>query len=237
MFYELRMYRTTPGRVGDVAARMDKLVPPVFEKYGFGPRLGEWICTAGSMMPCYIWILRWDSQEQRAKAYSGIYGDAEWNKVRALTNGPNEMVLGMDTYMLNQTAAGEAAWKMHAGLKGRAGGLHEMRMLEVYPGKGGDAQKRLIDIDLPALKKAGGVTLGLFDVTIGRGMASYVWFTAWDSYEARNKGWAKYAKTPAVQKARAQEVADVKTHYVGRHDTWLLEPTKHNGPRYNFAQK
>ena len=237
MFYELRMYRAVPGRVGDIASRMATLTPPVFDKHGFGPRLGEWVCTAGAMMPLYVWILRWDSQDQRSAAYAGIYGDPDWNRIREETNAGREMVLGMDVYMLDQTKAGEAARTLHGDRSGRAGGVHELRMIDVHPGRGGQAQDTLVNVDLPALKAAGGTTLGVFNVTIGRNMASLAWFTSWEDDAARTRGWAAHEKDARVVNARAAEVAELKTHVLGRYDSWLLAPTAHNGPRFGFAEK
>ena len=235
MLYELRMYHVAPGRMDDVAARMRDLVPAVFAKHGFPIPLGQWRATAGSKLPLYVWMLAWPDSETRAHAFAALYGDAEWMKIRSETNGPRETVLSYDIAFLHDTPAGHAARRLHGDRTGPATGLHELRLHQIYPGRLVQANATLTETDLPAWKRAGATTLGVFEVQTGLVTPGFVHVLAWDDFEARRKGLAEYDANPTVRRAREAEAAELKTHVVGRHDTWLLEPTDFGLPNYGFG--
>lgn len=237
MLYELRMYHTAPGRLDDVADRMRDLVPAVFRKHNFPAPLGQWRATAGGKLPLYVWMVAWPDSEARARTFASLYGDAEWMDIRTRTNGPREMVLSYDISFMHDTPAGAAARQLHADRSGPAGGLHELRIHQIYPGKLSQANANLSTIDLPALKQAGATTLGVFDIQSGLVTPGFAHFLTWDDFEARRKGLAAYEADPAVRKARAAEAEELKTYVVGRHDSWLLEPTDFGAPFYGFAPR
>lgn len=237
MFYELRMYHTAPGRLGDVAARMRDLVPAVFRKHSFPAPLAEWRATAGSKMPLFVWMITWPDSETRSRTFASLYGDKEWMDIRAQTNGPREMVLQYDISFMADTAAGSAARKLHADRKGEARGLHELRVHYVYPGRLAQANDVLARVDLPALKRAGATTLGVFEIQSGLTTPGFAHFIAWDNFEARSSGLDAYEADETVRSARAAEAGELKTHLLGRYDSWLLEPYSHGTPHYGFAPR
>jgi hypothetical protein len=235
MLYELRMYRTAPGRVHDVANRMRDLVPPLFRKHGFPVPHAEWIVSAGAHMPMYVWLLSWPDSTQRAQAFSSLYADQEWAELRRQTNGPREMVLKYDIYLMHGAPAWDAAKTLHADRSGPAAGLHELRIYELYPGRGSQANRTLTEVDLPALKKAGGTTLGVFDIQSGPALPAFAHFLQWENYEARRTGITAYEHDPSVVSARKAEVEELKTHVLGQHSTWLLEPTDFRTASFGFS--
>lgn len=236
MLYELRMYRAGPGRVQDVADRMRDLVPAYFAKHGFPVPYAEWIVSAGAGMPRYVWLLSWPDSAVRAKAFAGLYGDPGWAALRRQTNGPREMVLKYDIYLMHAAPAWEAARRIHADRNGAAHGIHELRIYEHYPGRAAQLNDTLATIDLPALRAAGATTLGLFDIQSGPNLPAYVHFMHWPDYETRERGLAEYESDPAVRAARAREVAELNTYLLGHHDTWLLRPMPFRIANFHFER-
>lgn len=236
MLYELRLYQAGLGRLDDVAARMRDLVPAAFRKHGFPVPLGQWYASAGPKLPLYAWMLVWPNSDVRAKAFASLYGDPEWQAIRTRTNGSREMVLKYDIYFMHGTKASETVTALHgSGVAQDA--LHELRLHDIYPGKTADAVDRLCTTDLPALKKSGATTLGVFDVQAGPNMPGLAHILTWPSYEAREKGLRTYADDASVAARNKSEADELKTHVLGRSDTWLLRPTDFCPPLIGFGER
>jgi hypothetical protein len=235
MLYELRMYHAAPGRLDDVANRMRDQVPAVFAKHGFPTPMAQWRATAGSKLPMYVWMLAWPDSAVRARTYAALYGDAEWNQIRAQTNGPRETVLAYDISLMHDTPAGAAARALHAGQVGKPGGVHELRVHQIYPGRLVQANAMLSQVGLPALKKVGATTLGVFEIQSGLVTPGFVHILSWPDYATRLSGMAAYEADPAVRKVLDAEAEELKTHVVGRYDSWLLQPTDFGGPHYGLS--
>lgn len=236
MLYELRLYQVGLGRLDDVAARMRDLVPAAFEKHGFPVPLGQWIASAGPKLPLYLWLLQWPDSDVRAKAFASLYADPAWQDIRARTNGPRETVLKYDIYFMQGTSAAATIRQQH-GAGAATDALHELRLHDVFPGKTGAALQRLCATDLPAWKKAGATTLGVFDVQAGPAMPGIAHFLTWPSYEARERGLTEFAADPAVSALNQAEADEIKTHVLGRADTWLMRPMEFCPPLLGFASR
>lgn len=237
MIYELRLYHANMGRIDDIAARMENLMPPVFKQHGFNTPLGQWYATAGPSQPLYVWMLHWPDWEKRTKTYASIYGDEEWNKIRAKTNGPSEMVLRFNIQLMNPAPAHAAVSKLFGDPSGEIGGIHDLIIQESYPGKLGDANKAMIDVDLPAIKECGGRVLGVFNNEAGIVTPGLTWFVAWENYEARKEGWRRYQSMDTVKRQRQAERDALNTHMLGQYVNYLLEPTSYGMPNAAFAPK
>ena len=236
MLYELRLYHAGLGRIGEVAARMRDLVPAPFKKHGFPVPLGQWIGSSGPKLPLYMWMLAWPNSETRATAFASLYGDPEWQQIRTRTNGPREMVLKYDIYFMHDTKAAETITRLHG--RGASGDtVHELRLHDVYPGKTSAAIDRMCAADLPALKKVGATTLGVFDVQSGPAMPGIAHFLTWPTYEARERGLPEYEADAAVAECNRKEADEIKTYVLGRADTWLMRPMEFCPPLLGFASR
>jgi len=237
MFHELRLYKSAPGRLHEIAARMADIYPPVFARTGFHPPLGEWTCTAGPDMPLYVWLVRWDSYEHREQTFARLYADPDWGPLRKLTNGPSEMVLGYDLYLLERGLDAAATAALHPGRTGTVEGVHELRLYHIFPGRAQLAMRSLAEVHLPALRDAGGVTLGVFKVSIGAGLPAIVHLTAWPDHAARDRGLELHAADPRVKAQLASERSQLMTEVLGRYESWLMRPTLHRPPRFNLDER
>jgi len=77
MFFELREYRTKPGQRERWVKFMEEVIIPFQISKGMVV-IGSFIGTQEDDL--YIWIRRFDSEEQRAALYEAVYECDEWQK-------------------------------------------------------------------------------------------------------------------------------------------------------------
>lgn len=75
MLFELRQYRGQPGKRDDLARFMEEVVIPF--------QISKGMVIAGSFVgeddpDLYVWIRRFDSEEQRERLYEAVYQSDEW---------------------------------------------------------------------------------------------------------------------------------------------------------------
>jgi hypothetical protein len=235
MLYELRMYQVAAGRMDDVVTRMRDHMPPLFDKHGFPQPLGQWRAVAGSRLPLYVWLLAWPDSEARAAAFGSLYGDEEWAAVRRRTGGSRPPILNYDVLLMHAAPAWEAACGLPGAGIGPTAGLHELRIYELHPGRLPQMNRALAEVDLPVLHRGGGSTLGVFDIQSGWKLQAFAHFVAWPDYDTRRAAVEAHERDPAVLAQRGQEVAEINTQQIVRHDSWLLEPAEYGLPNAGFA--
>ena len=80
MFFELREYRTKPGQRKAWVKFMEEVIIPFQASKG--------MVIAGSFVGAeeddlYVWIRRFDSEEERQSLYDAVYQSDEWKNVIA----------------------------------------------------------------------------------------------------------------------------------------------------------
>ena len=80
MFFELREYRTKPGQRERWVKFMEEVILPFQISKGMVV-IGSFVGTQEDDL--YIWIRRFDSEEQREALYSAVYQSDEWKNVIA----------------------------------------------------------------------------------------------------------------------------------------------------------
>ncbi|MEJ5311062.1 MAG: NIPSNAP family protein [Anaerolineae bacterium] len=80
MFFELREYRTKPGQRERWVKFMEEVILPFQISKGMVV-IGSFIGTEEDDL--YIWIRRFDSEEQREALYAAVYQSDEWKNVIA----------------------------------------------------------------------------------------------------------------------------------------------------------
>jgi hypothetical protein len=78
MFFELRMYRSQPGQRDALAKLMDEVVIPFQSSRGMVV-VGSFVSLEEDDL--YIWMRRFDSEEQREALYKAVYEDPQWTEV------------------------------------------------------------------------------------------------------------------------------------------------------------
>ena len=79
MFFELREYRTKPGQREAWVRFMEEVIIP-FQVSRDG-RCGSFVSTEEDDL--YVWIRRFDSEEQCEALYQAVYQSDEWKNVIA----------------------------------------------------------------------------------------------------------------------------------------------------------
>jgi hypothetical protein len=182
-YYELRLYRSTPGRTGDLHHRMGWEVPPLFERHGVVQPLVYWDGFAGIGAPLYGYLLRWRSLDERFRAFRGFYADAEWGVQLTASNAGEAMIERMDLSILRAApawTAGVADDRLAA-----ATGLHELRIQRLSTHNSPQALQRLSQDDLPFLAEHGGKTIGLFTTWFGSRTPQAVMLIEWPDFATR----------------------------------------------------
>jgi hypothetical protein len=80
MFFELREYRTKPGQRERWVKFMEEVILPFQISKGM-VFIGSFVGTQEDDL--YIWIRRFDSEEQREALYTAVYQSDEWKNVIA----------------------------------------------------------------------------------------------------------------------------------------------------------
>jgi hypothetical protein len=74
-FFELRQYRSMPGRRDDLVRWMEDTVIPFQSSKGM-VIVGSWVGETEDDL--YVWMRRFESEEQRKAQYDAVYKSDEW---------------------------------------------------------------------------------------------------------------------------------------------------------------
>jgi len=82
MIYELRIYRTLPGRLPNLLARFRNHTIRIWERHGIR-QAGFWTTVVGESANDLTYLLAWESLAEREQKWAAFQSDPEWHKVRA----------------------------------------------------------------------------------------------------------------------------------------------------------
>jgi hypothetical protein len=81
MFFELREYRIRNGQRDSFARLMDETIIP-FQKSRGMIVIGSFVSVEEDDL--YVWIRKFESEEERKRLYDAVYGDPFWqNEIKA----------------------------------------------------------------------------------------------------------------------------------------------------------
>jgi len=81
MIYELRRYECLPGKLPALHNLMEVAAVPVFEKHGMKV-VGAWQPVVGDDEATLIYILAFDSMDDRTRKWEAFYADPDWKQKR-----------------------------------------------------------------------------------------------------------------------------------------------------------
>jgi hypothetical protein len=81
MIYELRVYRTLPGRLPNLLARFQNHTLRIWEKHGIR-QAGFWTTLVGESANELTYLLAWESMAERETKWVQFQSDPEWHKAR-----------------------------------------------------------------------------------------------------------------------------------------------------------
>ena len=94
MFFELRTYRTKPGKLDQWTKVMDERIIPF--------QISRGMVVVGSFIGeeednLYVWIRRFESEEERTQLYKAVYEDRVWlNELKPLADEMLDRKLGIE---------------------------------------------------------------------------------------------------------------------------------------------
>ena len=82
MIYEYRVYETVPGKLPALHARFRDHTVKIFERHGI-KNIGYWTSSVGDYSNRLIYIVAFEDEGQRERAWASFQADPEWQKIRA----------------------------------------------------------------------------------------------------------------------------------------------------------
>lgn len=232
-YYELRLYQMIPGRMPDFHKLMGEHVPALFEKNGLQRPLATWEGYAGPLAPLYAYILPWRSLDDRMTAWKRFYADPEWQARLAENYGGAQRVERSSVFILRPSPAWAAVQEPDDGQP--VGGIHEIRMYDVWNQDPNRVHASLADTDLPFLKKSGARVLGVFATWFGTRMNQAVTILAWPDARTLEAANVAYHNDREILRVRDEERRTFGQPLVRATDIHIVRPVEYSRPRPNLA--
>lgn len=217
MLYELRTYQAGGGRMAEMESLMARDCTPVLQGAKVPRPLGAWHAVAGPRLPAFVWILGWESLDQRNAAWAAFGADPRWQQLRAAAHAQTELTVRVDTQFM-------AAWPDPAPAPdlARPGGIYQLLLLRVHTGQGGAARQAFLAADRPAIEEAGGAVEAAFDLLSGEDLPVVAVVVRWSDAAACARGMSAYDSHALVRGARVAERAKLGFDLFGASDRYLL---------------
>ena len=103
MIYELRIYRTLPGRMPALLNRFETQTLRIWEKHGIR-QAGFWTTLVGESINDLTYLLAWDSLAEREARWGAFVSDPEWTTARTESEKDGQIVANVSNSFLQPTA-------------------------------------------------------------------------------------------------------------------------------------
>lgn len=103
MIYELRVYRTLPGRMPALLNRFQNHTLNLWEKHGIR-QAGFWTTVIGASNNDLTYLLAWESMAERETKWGAFMVDPDWIKARADSEKDGQIVENVVSSFLQPTA-------------------------------------------------------------------------------------------------------------------------------------
>lgn len=103
MIYELRVYRSMPGRLPALLSRFQNRTLRIWEKHGI-QQVGFWTTLVGESNQQLIYLLAWDKMAEREKRWAAFLADPEWIETVAQSEKDGPLVQDIGNQLLIPTS-------------------------------------------------------------------------------------------------------------------------------------
>jgi len=103
MIYELRVYRSQPGRLPALIRRFETATLALFEKHGIR-QAGFFTTMIGASCQELTYLLAWESLGEREEKWDAFMNDPEWLAARAASESDGAIVADIASQILVPTA-------------------------------------------------------------------------------------------------------------------------------------
>ena len=217
MLYELRIYQAGGGRMAEMERLMARDSTPVLRRAKVPRPLGAWHAVAGPRLPAFLWILAWDSLDQRNAAWAAFGADPEWQQLRRTAHEQTELTVRVDTQFMT-------AWPDPAPAPDLAlpNAVYGLMLLRVHTGQGGAARQAFLGADRAAIEASGGKVEAAFDLLSGEDLPVVAVIVRWADAAACAQGMASYDSHPSVRGARVAEREKLGFDLFNASDRYLM---------------
>ena len=102
MIYEYRVYEAAPGKLEALNARFRNHTLGIFERHGI-KNIGYWTASVGDYSDRLIYIVAFEDEGHRERAWAEFSADPEWNRVRAESEVDGALVARVFNSLLSPT--------------------------------------------------------------------------------------------------------------------------------------
>ena len=102
MTYELRVYHCMAGKLPALLTRFETATVALFEKHGIR-QVGFWTVAIGESSADLVYILKWDSLDEREKKLAAFAADPDWIAARAKSEEGGPLVASISNSILMPT--------------------------------------------------------------------------------------------------------------------------------------
>jgi hypothetical protein len=104
MLYELRVYKSMPGRLPILLKRFESTVLPLWEKHGIVP-VGFWTTLIGEAANVSLhYMISWRSLAEREQKWNAFAADPEWIQARDASEADGAYVAELASSILAPTS-------------------------------------------------------------------------------------------------------------------------------------
>ena len=103
MIYELRIYRSMPGRFPALLSRFKNSTLRVWDKHGIR-QAGFWTTLIGESHEHLTYMLAWSSLAERETRWGAFIADPEWRQIVAETEKDGPIVQNISSQLLAPTS-------------------------------------------------------------------------------------------------------------------------------------
>ena len=102
MIYEYRVYEAAPGKMPQLHARFRDHALKIFERHGI-KNIGYWTSNIGDYSDRLIYILAFESVEQRESAFAAFGADPDWQRAFEESEVDGPLVTRVSNTLLDAT--------------------------------------------------------------------------------------------------------------------------------------
>ena len=103
MIYEMRVYRTLPGRMPALLSRFENATLRIWERHGF-QQAGFWTTMIGESNNDLTYLLAWESLAARERGWASFMADPEWLAARADSEKDGPILANVSSSILQPTS-------------------------------------------------------------------------------------------------------------------------------------
>jgi hypothetical protein len=209
MLYELRKYEVMPGKVPALLDRFATFTTRKWKEYGVR-LVGFWAPDVGGHNHQVIYILGWESLEERTKNFGAWQASPERAAKWAETEKDGPLVRRVNNLLMQPTDFSQLDKGIPYGpdASGRQPYLFELREYDANPGKLPNLVKRFGGFTIDSFKQHGMRQVGYWTPFMGGHNHQLVYILAWESYDERTKRFAEFRADPERQRVFAESEKD-----------------------------